>query len=140
MNAFALNRHGRLVLPSNIFPQLDFSTMESLEQLDSVIRRDFETKAPSGTDILQNVETGAYPSRYALMRDVALNLFWANRFAITMYDKRPTRWADVPRNRSDVFLPILEPWEDGERKIAAVERGMQRATRSTPHAVQEESS
>src|SRR3712207_379283 len=120
MNAFTLNRHGRLVLPSNIFPQLDFSTMESLEQLDSVIRRDFETKAPSGTDILQNVETGAYSSRYALMRDIALNLFWANRFAITMYDKRPTRWADLPRTRPDVFLPVLEPWEDGDRKVAAV--------------------
>ena len=41
------------------------------------------------------------------MRDVALNLFWVNRFAMTMYDKRPTRWRDVPRNRDDVFLPVL---------------------------------
>ena len=31
------------------------------------------------------------------MRDVALNLFWVNRFAMTMYDKQPTRWRDVPR-------------------------------------------
>jgi 3-oxoacyl-[acyl-carrier-protein] synthase-3 len=121
MNAFVLNRHGRLVLPSNIFPQLDFSTMESLEQLDSVIRRDFETKAPSGTDILDKVRIGGYESRYALMRDLALNLFWANRFAMTMYDKRPTRWADVPRTRTDVFLPVLEPWEDGDTKVAAVQ-------------------
>ncbi|KGH46557.1 3-ketoacyl-ACP synthase [Modestobacter caceresii] len=121
MNAFALNKHGRLVLPSNIFPQLDFSTMETLEQLDSVIRRDFETKAPSGTDILDKVRVGGYESRYALMRDLALNLFWANRFAMTMYDKRPTRWADVPRTRTDVFLPVLEPWEDGDTKIAAVQ-------------------
>ena len=49
MNAFVLNRHGRMVFPSNIMPELDFSTMETLEQLDSVIRRDVETKAPSGT-------------------------------------------------------------------------------------------
>jgi 3-oxoacyl-[acyl-carrier-protein] synthase-3 len=121
MNAFVLNRHGRMVFPSNIMPELDFSTVETLEQLDSVIRRDFETKAPSGTDILEKVRTGAYSSRYALMRDLALNLFWANRFSITMYDKRPTRWADVPRSRSDVFLPVLEPWEDGAAKVAAVE-------------------
>ena len=107
MNAFVLNRHGRMVFPSNIMPELDFSTMESLEQLDSVIRRDFETKAPSGTEILEKVRTGAYETRYDLMRDLALNLFWANRFSITMYDKRPTRWADVPRTRSDVFLPVL---------------------------------
>jgi 3-oxoacyl-(acyl-carrier-protein) synthase III len=120
MNAFVLNRHGRVVFPSNIMPELDFSTVESLEQLDSVIRRDFETKAPSGTDILEKVRTGAYDSRYTLMRDLALNLFWANRFSITMYDKRPTRWADLPRTRPDVFLPVLEPWEDGETKVAAV--------------------
>jgi 3-oxoacyl-(acyl-carrier-protein) synthase III len=122
MNAFVLNRHGRMVFPSNIIPELDFSTVESLEQLDQVIRRDFETKAPSGTDILQKVETGAYGTRYALMRDLALNLFWANRFAMTMYDKRPTRWADVPRTRSTVFLPVLEPWEDGDRKVSAVQQ------------------
>src|SRR3954452_5281350 len=122
MNAFVLNRHGRLVFPSSVMPQLDLSTVESLQQLDNVIRRDFETKAPSGTDILERVRTGAYDSRYSLMRDLALNLFWANRFSITMYDKRPTRWSDVPRSRSDVFLPVLEPWEDGEAKIAAVEQ------------------
>jgi 3-oxoacyl-[acyl-carrier-protein] synthase-3 len=121
MNAFVLNRHGRVVFPSNIMPELDFSAMESLDQLDKVIQRDFETKAPSGTDILEKVRTGAYDSRYTLMRDLALNMFWTNRFSITMYDKRPTRWADVPRTRSDVFLPVLEPWEDGETKVAAVQ-------------------
>jgi 3-oxoacyl-(acyl-carrier-protein) synthase III len=122
MNAFVLNRHGRLVFPSNVMPELDFSTMESLEQLDSVIRRDFETKAPSGTEILEKTRAGSYETRYDLMRDLALNLFWANRFSITMYDKRPTRWADVPRNRSDVFLPVLQPWEDGEAKVTGVQQ------------------
>jgi len=121
VKAFVLNRHGRLVFPSSVMPQLDFSTMESLDQLDHVIRRDFETKAPSGTDILHRIRTNAYGDRYALMRDLALNLFWANRFSITMYDKRPTRWADLPRTRPDVFLPVLQPWEDGETKVAAVE-------------------
>ncbi|SDD48820.1 3-oxoacyl-(acyl-carrier-protein) synthase III [Geodermatophilus telluris] len=121
MNAFVLNRHGRMVFPSNVMPELDFSTVETLEQLDSVIRRDFETKAPSGTEILERVRTGAYATRYDLMRDLALNLFWANRFSITMYDKRPTRWGDLPRTRPDVFLPVLEPWEDGEAKVSGVQ-------------------
>ena len=121
MQAFVLNRHGRMVFPSNIMPELDFSTLESLDQLDRVIRRDFEMKAPTGTDILQRVEQGGYDSRYALMRDLALNLFWANRFAMTMYDKRPTRWADVPRTRTDVYLPVLTPWVDGDTKVAAVQ-------------------
>jgi len=121
MQPFVVNRHDRIVFPSNFIPELDVSVMHSLEQLESVIRRDFEVKAPSGTDILHRVEAGAYSSRYELMRDVALNLFWTNRFATTLYEKRPTRWADVPRTRPDVFLPIVTPWEDGDRKIAAVQ-------------------
>ena len=120
MQPFVVNRHDRIVFPSNFIPELDLSVMHSLEQLDNVIRRDFEVKAPTGTDILHRVEEGAYSSRYELMRDLALNLFWTNRFAMTLYEKRPTRWSDVPRTRPDVFLPILTPWEDGDRKVAAV--------------------
>jgi 3-oxoacyl-(acyl-carrier-protein) synthase III len=121
MQPFVVNRHGRIVFPSNFVPVLDLSVIHSLEQLDAVIRRDFEVKAPTGTDILHRVEQGAYSSRYELMRDLALNLFWTNRFAMTLYEKRPTRWCDVPRTRTDVYLPILTPWEDGDRKIAAVQ-------------------
>src|SRR5665213_1870051 len=120
MQPFVINRHDRIVFPSNLVPDLDLSVVHSLEQLDNVIRRDFEMKAPTGTDILHRVENGEYLSRYELMRDLALNLFWTNRFAMTLYEKRPTRWSDVPRSRSDVFLPILTPWEDGDRKVAAV--------------------
>ena len=125
MQPFVVNRHDRIVFPSNFVPQLDFSVMHSLEQLDSVIKRDFEVKAPTGTDILHRVEEGAYSSRYELMRDLALNLFWTNRFALTLYEKRPTRWSDVPRTRTDAFLPILTPWEDGDRKVAAVQDAYQ---------------
>jgi 3-oxoacyl-[acyl-carrier-protein] synthase III len=121
MKPFVVNRSGRLVFPSNFFPQLDFSVFETLEQLEAVIKRDFEEKAPTGTDILARVEGGAYTGRYELLRDLSLNLFWVNRYAMTMYEKRPTRWRDVPRNRDDVFLPVLDPWEEGERKVAAVE-------------------
>ena len=45
-----------------------------------------------------------------------MHLVWVNRYAMTMYEKRPTRWRDVPRQRDDVFLPVLTPWEQGERK------------------------
>jgi 3-oxoacyl-[acyl-carrier-protein] synthase-3 len=122
MQPFVINSHGRMVFPSNFLPELDFSVIDDLGQLEAVIRRDFEAKAPSGTDILQRIEAGDhYSSRFELMRDVALNMFWTNRFAMTMYDKRPTRWRDVPRNRDDVFLPVLTPWEDAERKVGAIE-------------------
>lgn len=120
MQPFVLNSHQQIVFPSNFVPELDLSVIDSLDQLDSVIRRDFETKAPTGTDILERIESGKYSSRYELMRDIALNMFWVGRFALTMYEKRPTRWGDVPRRRNDVFLPVLRPWEDGDRKVSAV--------------------
>ncbi len=54
MNPFVVNRHGRLVFPSNFFPDLDFTVFENLNQFMSVIRRDFEAKAPTGTDICRS--------------------------------------------------------------------------------------
>jgi 3-oxoacyl-[acyl-carrier-protein] synthase III len=120
MHAFELNTHGKLVFPANCFPDLDFSTLENLEQLTAVIQRDFDAKAPTGTDILERIKAGSYQSKFELTRDMALNLFWANRFKITMYDVQPTRWADVPRHRDDVFVPIQTPWQDRETKVSAV--------------------
>jgi 3-oxoacyl-[acyl-carrier-protein] synthase III len=120
MESFVFNSLGRIVFPANVFPELDFSVFETLEQFSEVIRRDFDTKAPTGTDILERVEADGYADRYELLTDLVLNLFWANRYAITMYDKRPTRWRDVPRHRNEMYLPTLTPWEDGERKVAAV--------------------
>ena len=121
MKPFVINRAGQIVFPENFFPELDFTVFETLDQFAAVIRRDFEQKAPTGTDILARVESGSYRGRYELLRDLALNLFWVNRYAMTMYEKRPTRWRDVPRRRDDVFLPILTPWDEGERKVAAIE-------------------
>jgi 3-oxoacyl-[acyl-carrier-protein] synthase III len=118
---FVVNRHGRLVFPANFLGALDFSVLESLDQFTAVIGRDFEAKAPTGTDILSRVEAGSYTGRFELLRDLGQNLFWVNRYAITMFDKRPTRWRDLPKHRDDVFLPVLTPWEDSERKVAAVE-------------------
>jgi 3-oxoacyl-[acyl-carrier-protein] synthase-3 len=120
MRPFVVNSHGRLVFPSNFGADLDFSVLETLDQLAAVIRRDFEAKAPTGTEILERVDSDAYRSRYELLRDLAMNLVWGNRYAMTMYEKRPVRWRDLPRRRDDVFLPLLTPWEQGERKVAAV--------------------
>jgi 3-oxoacyl-[acyl-carrier-protein] synthase-3 len=120
MHALELNKHGKLVFPANCFPDLDFSTVDDLEQLTAVIQRDFDAKAPSGTEILEQIKTGGYRTKFDLMRDMALNLFWANRFKITMYDVQPTRFADVPRHRDDVFVPIQTPWRDSDTKVSAV--------------------
>ncbi|HRO30358.1 MULTISPECIES: ketoacyl-ACP synthase III [Micrococcaceae] len=114
------NSHGRLVFPSNFIPELDVTALDSLDTLEEVIQRDFESKAPSGTEILQRIEQGKYARRSDLLRDIAMNLFWTNRYAMTMYDKHVTRWKDVPRNREDVYIPALTPWEDGGRKVEAV--------------------
>jgi 3-oxoacyl-[acyl-carrier-protein] synthase III len=120
MQPVELNRHGRIVFPSNFFPDLDFSTLKGIDQFEAVIRRDFDAKAPTGSDILARIQRGGYPDKFELMRDMALNLFWVNRYMVTMFNKRPTRWADVPRGRDDIYVPILTPWVDGEAKVSAV--------------------
>jgi 3-oxoacyl-[acyl-carrier-protein] synthase-3 len=122
---FVVNRHGRLVFPTHFLGDLDFSVLDTIEQFSAVIERDFEAKAPTGTDILARVESGSYPGRFELLRDLGQNLFWVNRYSITMYDKRPTRWRDLPKRRDDVFLPEVTPWEDAERKVTAVQRAFQ---------------
>lgn len=125
MKPFVVNRHGKLVFPPNFLVDLDFSVLRTLEQFTAVIGRDFEAKAPTGTDILRRVEDGHYRGRFDLLRDLGQNLFWVNRFSMTMFEKRPTRWRDLPKRRDDVFLPVLTPWEDANRKVAAVERAYQ---------------
>ena len=122
MKPFVVNRHGRLVFPANFLGDLDFSVLETLEQFTAVIGRDFEAKAPTGTDIADRVDSGSYARRFELLRDLGQNLYWANRYSITMFDRRPTRWRDLAKRRPDVFLPVLTPWEDSERKVAAVEQ------------------
>ena len=52
MKPFVVNRYGRIVFPFNFFPALDFTVFDTLEQFAAVIRRDFEDKAPSETDIV----------------------------------------------------------------------------------------
>ena len=122
MKPFRLNKHGKLVFPSSIFVELDFSIIADLNQLQAIIRRDFEVKAPTGTEIAERAAAGGYATRYDLLREIGLHLFWANRFALAMYDKRPTRWRDVPRTRDDVFVPLLHPWGDRAEGIPAVAR------------------
>src|SRR3989442_12594915 len=109
MKPFVVNRYGRIVLPFNFFPELDFSVFQTLDQFTAVIKRDFEEKAPTEAEVGARLEAGSYQGRYDVLRDVALNLFWVNRYAMTMYEKRPLRWRDVPRHRHDVVLPGFKP-------------------------------
>lgn len=138
MKPFVINRHGRLVFPTNFHYDLDFSLLDTLDEFTAVIRRDFDAKAPTGTELLARIESGAYSRRFELLRDLAQNLFWVNRYSITMYDKRPTRWRDLPKHREDVFLPLVTPWPERERKIAAVERAFHRLPRSGESATEDE--
>ncbi|MGH9057851.1 MAG: 3-oxoacyl-ACP synthase III family protein [Acidimicrobiales bacterium] len=121
MKSFVINDHGRLVFPCNYFPDMDFSVFETVQQLTGVIQRDFEEKAPTGTEISERAGAGKYETKFDLLRDLALYFFWVNRYSITMYDKRPTRWRDVPRRREDVYIPMVVQWESAERKVSAVE-------------------
>jgi 3-oxoacyl-[acyl-carrier-protein] synthase III len=109
MKPFVINRHGRMVFPSNFSPELDFAVFESLPQFEAIIRRDFTEKAVPEAALLDRLENGAYRTRYQLLRDLAQHLFWVERYALTMYERRPLRWRDVPRRRDDLFLQVYPP-------------------------------
>ena len=64
MKPFVVNRYGRIVFPFNFFPELDFAVFETFEQFAAVIKRDFEEKAPTETDIVARVEARGYARRY----------------------------------------------------------------------------
>ena len=122
LKPFVINSHGRIVFPGNFFPELDFSVFKTLKQFAAVIRRDFGEKAPTDAQIAARVQAGEYKSRYELCRDLALNVFWVNRYTFTMYEKHPTRWRDLPRLREDVFLPVYKP-RDASAIATAIEAG-----------------
>ncbi len=138
MQSFVLNRHGSLILPANLFAQLDFSVIASLAQFEAIVKRDMESKAPTGTDILESIEAGKYRNRIELLRDVALNLYWVNRNTLTLYQKRPMRWRDVPRNRPDLFMPVQAPWQDADRKIASMKAAFDSLPSTNPQAAASE--
>jgi 3-oxoacyl-[acyl-carrier-protein] synthase III len=106
-----VKRHDRIVLPFNFLPELDFTLFDGLADLEAAIRRDFEEKAPAETEIVARLDAGGYATRYPLLRDVASNLLLTGRYAITMYERHPVRWRDVPRQHADVFMPRVETWD-----------------------------
>jgi hypothetical protein len=59
MKRFVVNGHGRLVFPSNFSADLDFSVLATLAQLEVVIKRDFEAKALTRTEILERADANA---------------------------------------------------------------------------------
>jgi len=59
MKPFVVNRYGQIVFPSNFFPVLDFSIFETLDQFAAVIKRDFEEKAPTETDMVARADARA---------------------------------------------------------------------------------
>jgi 3-oxoacyl-(acyl-carrier-protein) reductase len=135
---FVINRHGRLIFPCNFFPELDFSVFETLEQFNAIVRRDFGEKAPTENDIVARAQAGSYHNRYEICRDLALNLFWVNRYVLTMYEKRPTRWGDLPRHHDDVFLPVYKP-RDAAALTASIEAGFKNLPPAWDENIEEQS-
>ncbi len=58
MKQFLINKHGRIVLPFNFFPEMDFSVIETLEHLKTVIASDFGEKAPSAKEMMDDCRPG----------------------------------------------------------------------------------
>src|SRR6202521_4207263 len=138
LKPFVINSHGRIVFPGNFFPELDFSVFKTLKQLAAVIRRDFGEKAPTDVEIAARLRAGEYKSRYELCRDLALNFFWVNRYTFTMFEKRPTRWGDLPRQRNYGFLPVYKP-RDASAIATAIEAGYRALPRSWDEELEDRS-
>src|SRR5258708_40308903 len=109
MKPFVINRHGRLVFPANFHGELDFSLLETLDHLTAVISRDFGAKAPTGTELLARIESGAYSRRLELLRDLTQNLFLVTAYSTTVFDNRSSCWRDLPKRPGDVFMPLPPP-------------------------------
>ncbi|MDQ6837051.1 MAG: hypothetical protein M3137_01580 [Actinomycetota bacterium] len=120
MRPFVINRHGRMVFPSSYFPEVDLSVFPTLGHFERAVQRDFEKKAPTGTDIAERVSENKYPNRFELLRDLPSTCSGSIGYALTLYEKRPTRWRDVPKASDTLFLRVVTPWEDGKNKVAAV--------------------
>jgi len=118
--AFVLDRLGRIVLPDDFVPTLEFSAFASFEAFEAVLEREFCAKAPTEEELLARARGGEYKTRYALLRDLARHLYRVERYALTLYTKRPTRWRDLPVSRDDTLVPVFRPW-DGARAAAALE-------------------
>src|SRR5256714_14437633 len=77
---------------STLFPYTTlFRSFHTLEEFETVVRRDFEDKTRPEMEIVARLAGGDYRERYWLLRDLAGHLFWINRYAMTMYERRPTR-------------------------------------------------
>jgi len=91
LKPFAVNRYGRLVFPGNFVPELDLSIIPGWNQFDASLTRDFGAKAPTASQLLATSEARGWETRYELLKDASLHLYWAERYALTLYEKRPMR-------------------------------------------------
>ena len=93
MRPFVINGHGRLVFPSNFSADLDFSVLETLEQLEAVVKRDFEAKAPTGSEILERVGALASKSRFTTASSCSrVSMTEKSRCALKLDGKTSRPW------------------------------------------------
>lgn len=135
---FIVNRHGRIVFPFNFLPHFDFSLFETIESFETVMKRDFDRKAPSESEFADRLAAQRYESRLQLLQDLALYLRRRNRYAMVLYDKQPVRWSDVPRGRDDVFLPQPEISAQAESIVTSLRAAYRAAPAGADSAVEDE--
>ncbi len=121
LKPFVINSHGRIVFPGNFFHRAGLFCFQNPQTICSRYPARLR-RAPTDVEIAASLQAGEYKSRYDLCRDLVLNRFWVNRYTFTMYEKRPTRWGDLPRLRDDVFLPVYKP-RDASTIATAIEAG-----------------
>src|SRR5262249_60879883 len=91
MKPFVLDRYGRITFPFNFLPELDFSIFDTLEEFEAAVRRDFEDKVRSETEIVEGLKAGTYREGYWRPPCIAGPLLWVNRYSLTVEELRPSR-------------------------------------------------
>lgn len=90
-----------------VVPDLRHACAKSLQELEPQIERDFASKAPTASEIVDRIASDHYASAYEILRDAIRYLYWANRYFLTLYALRPCRWEDLPWDDPEARLPVV---------------------------------
>lgn len=133
---FVFDRHGRLFFPGNCLPELSLGSVVDEQGLRSLLAREFEAKAPTGDRMVARAGEG-YPDRFAVLRDLTLNLLRCERAVVALYDRYLVRRRDLERNGAEVFIPRTARWRDRELKVASVAKAFADAPATRNPAIEE---
>lgn len=81
-----------------------------------------EETMPSEMEIMERSCGGFYANRYALLRDLVLNLYWSGGYSFHLYRGEPRHWRDIPAESDKVLLPVYNWWQGDQWRDTVADR------------------